>query len=70
MVTGVALVWAQKNFELLKLPGDGSFAISAYPVELQFPDVLVTFLIVLTIGFLAAWYPVRSMEIKAARQSM
>lgn len=64
LVLGIALVWAQKNFELLKLPGEGSFAISAYPVELQFPDVGATFLVVLAIGFLAAWYPVKSMEVK------
>ncbi len=67
MVLGIALVWAQKNFELLKLPGDGSFAISAYPVELQLPDVLATLMIVLAIGFLAAWYPVRSMKEKGQR---
>jgi lipoprotein-releasing system permease protein len=64
MVLGIMLVWAQKNFELLRLPGEGSFAISAYPVELQFPDVVATFLIVLSIGFLAAWYPVKSMDVK------
>jgi lipoprotein-releasing system permease protein len=64
LVLGIILVWAQKDFELLKLPGEGSFAISAYPVELQFPDVTATFLIVLAIGFLAAWYPVKSMEVK------
>ena len=61
LILGVVLVWAQKNFELLKLPGNGSFAISAYPVQLQFFDVLATFLIVLGIGFLAAWYPVKSL---------
>ncbi|WP_423129786.1 ABC transporter permease [Gaoshiqia sp. Z1-71] len=61
LILGVVLVWAQKNFELLKLPGDGSFAISAYPVQLQLVDVLATFLIVLGIGFLAAWYPVKSL---------
>jgi len=60
LVLGVALVWAQTRFELLKLPGDGSFALSAYPVELQLIDVSATFLIVLLIGFFAAWYPVRS----------
>jgi lipoprotein-releasing system permease protein len=64
MVLGIILVWAQKNFELLRLPGEGSFAISAYPVELQFPDVAATFLIVLSIGFLAAWYPVKSLDVK------
>lgn len=62
VICGVVLVWAQRNFELLKLPGEGSFAISAYPVQLQGTDVLVTVLIVLSVGFLAAWYPVRSMN--------
>ncbi|MGD9929708.1 MAG: ABC transporter permease [Mangrovibacterium sp.] len=61
LVLGIGLVWAQKNFELLKLPGDGAFAISAYPVQLQLPDVAATLLIVLGIGFLAAWYPVKSL---------
>ena len=62
LLLGVALVWAQTRFELLKLPGDGSFALSAYPVDLQLIDVLATFLIVLLIGFFAAWYPVRSIS--------
>jgi len=65
VILGMMLVWAQKHYELLKLPGNGSFAISAYPVQLQFTDVLATFLIVFFIGFLAAWYPVRSMREKA-----
>jgi len=68
MVLGIILVWAQKNFELLKLPGEGSFAISAYPVELQLPDIAATFLIVLSIGFLAAWYPVKSMDVKKSSE--
>lgn len=59
---GIALVWAQTRFELLKFPDDGSFALAAYPVQLLFGDVLATFLIVLLIGFFAAWYPVRSLS--------
>lgn len=62
LILGVVLVWAQTRFELLKLPGDGSFALSAYPVDLQLIDVSATFLIVLCIGFFAAWYPVRSIS--------
>ncbi|PTN08948.1 FtsX-like permease family protein [Mangrovibacterium marinum] len=62
LVGGVGLVWAQSRFELLKLPGSGAFAISAYPVQLQLLDVLATLAIVLAIGFLAAWYPVRSIK--------
>jgi lipoprotein-releasing system permease protein len=62
VLSGIALVWAQTEFELLKLPGNGSFALSAYPVNLQFFDVLATFLIVLSIGFFAAWYPVKNLS--------
>ncbi|WP_372774486.1 ABC transporter permease [Mangrovibacterium sp.] len=62
VLAGVGLIWAQTRFELLKLPGGGAFAISAYPVKLQLFDVLATLAIVLAIGFLAAWYPVRSIK--------
>lgn len=62
LLAGIELVWAQSRFELLKLPGNGAFAISAYPVKLEFVDVAATVAIVLTIGFLAAWYPVRSIR--------
>lgn len=65
LLLGIGLVWAQTRFELLKLPSTGSFALSAYPVELHFIDVLATFLIVLLIGFFAAWYPVRSLSDKS-----
>lgn len=62
LILGIALVWAQKNFELLKL-GDGTLALSAYPVELQSLDIFATFLIVLLVGFFAAWYPVRTLSV-------
>lgn len=64
LLLGVGLVWAQKHFELLKFPGNGAFAISAYPVQLQLTDVGATLLIVLGIGFLAAWYPVKNLAKK------
>ncbi len=62
LLLGIALVWAQAEFGLLKLPGGGSFALSAYPVELQLIDVVATFLVVIAIGFLASWYPVRNLS--------
>ncbi|MFV0376393.1 MAG: ABC transporter permease [Mangrovibacterium sp.] len=64
LIGGVGLVWAQSRFELLKLPGGGAFAISAYPVKLELIDIAATLAIVLAIGFLAAWYPVRSIKQK------
>lgn len=61
---GLLLGWlvclAQIHFGLVSLPGEGSFVISAYPVNIQIPDLLLIAGVVLTIGFLAAWYPIRS----------
>jgi lipoprotein-releasing system permease protein len=59
LVLGVFVCWIQIYFELVTLPGEGSFVISAYPVDLQFQDLFLIFIVVMTIGFLAAWYPVR-----------
>lgn len=59
LIVGVLVSLAQIHFELLSLPGHGSFVITAYPVKLQIPDLLLITLVVLSIGFLAAWYPVR-----------
>ena len=56
---GILVSWLQIKFELITLPGAGSFVISAYPVKIIVADILLVFVAVLTIGFLAAWYPVR-----------
>jgi lipoprotein-releasing system permease protein len=56
-LVGIGLVVLQNKYGLLKLAADGSFAISAYPVALQWTDVVLVMTIVLFIGFLAAWYP-------------
>ena len=37
----------------------GAFIIEAYPVRVVPVDIITVFVTVLTIGFLAAWYPVR-----------
>ena len=59
LVLGIVVCWIQIYFELVTLPGEGSFVISAYPVDLQSQDLLLIFFVVMLIGFLAAWYPVR-----------
>jgi lipoprotein-releasing system permease protein len=59
LVIGVLVCLIQIYFKLVTLPGEGSFVISAYPVELQIQDLASIFLVVMTIGFLAAWYPIR-----------
>ncbi len=56
---GILICWIQIKFELIRLPGAGSFIINAYPVRLIFSDILSILGIVLFIGFFASWYPVK-----------
>ncbi|MBW6535574.1 MAG: FtsX-like permease family protein [Mariniphaga sp.] len=56
---GIFVCWLQIKFEIVTLPGTGSFIISAYPVQIIFSDILLILGIVLSIGFIASWYPVR-----------
>jgi lipoprotein-releasing system permease protein len=56
---GIFICWLQVTFEIIQLPGTGSFIISAYPVKVIFSDILWIFGMVVLIGFLASWYPVR-----------
>ncbi len=57
-ILGIFICWLQIHFEIVTLPGS-SFVISAYPVKVIFTDILLVLGIVLFIGFLAAWYPVK-----------
>ncbi len=58
-ILGVLVCWAQIKFEIITLPGNGSFVISAYPVDVAFTDILLVFTVVLLIGFVVSWYPVK-----------
>ncbi len=60
---GLLLCWLQTTFGLIALPG--SFMVSSYPVDVQFTDLLIISVIVLGLGFLAAYAPVRSVFSKA-----
>ena len=63
IVIGVLLCLGQQQYEWLKLGTGSEYVISAYPVQVQAPDVLLVLLIVLTLGFVAAWYPVRKLKV-------
>lgn len=57
---GLALCLLQQELGLIKLGQTaGAFIIDAYPVRVEAADLFTVFITVLTIGFLAAWYPVR-----------
>ncbi len=56
---GILISWLQIRFGFISLPGAGSFIITAYPVKIIFSDILIIIGVVLGIGFIASWYPVR-----------
>jgi lipoprotein-releasing system permease protein len=58
LIIGLLICLAQMEFGIIKLYGDGSFIIDAYPVELQLSDFFHVLAIVLLIGFFAALVPV------------
>ena len=59
IILGVLICWIQITYGILKIPNEGSFIFSAYPVQIRLGDLFVIFLLVTGIGFLAAWYPIR-----------
>ena len=59
LILGLFICWLQIKFELIRLQGNGSFIIDAYPIKIIWIDFLMIFVTVITIGFVAAWYPVR-----------
>jgi len=56
---GALLCFAQIKFGFIPFPGDGTFIIDSYPVDMQLFDFISVFSTVLVIGFIAAWLPVR-----------
>lgn len=65
-ITGIALgafmCLLQQHFGILKL-GTG-YVVDAYPVQTNVLDLLLVFITVLVMGFLAAYYPVRYIRTK------
>ena len=56
---GLLLCWLQQTFGLVRL-GDssGSFVVDAYPISVHPTDIVIIFLTVIAVGWIAVWYPV------------
>ena len=60
ILLGLLLCWLQQQFGLVALgSSSGSFVVNAYPVSVHPEDIVLVFITVLVVGFLAVWYPVR-----------
>jgi len=64
IIAGTGIAWIQEKFEIISLAGSGSFVLDSYPVDIQVGDILLIWLVVVLIGFLAALYPVRKLSPK------
>ena len=65
VVTGVAVCLGQQHYGWLKLGSGTEYVISAYPVMVQGWDIVLVTLIVLSLGWLAAWYPVKQLKVES-----
>lgn len=63
LAIGVIVCLCQQSFGWLKLGDGNDYIISAYPVQVQALDVLMVAIIVLALGFVAAYYPSRKITI-------
>lgn len=66
VIIGCIICIIQQYFGIVKLGGSGTFVIDAYPVDIQFLDILLVFIIITTIAFIASIYP----AMKASKQSI
>ena len=57
---GLLLCWLQQQYGFVSLgSSSGSFVINAYPVSVHYDDVVLIFLTVIVVGWVAVWYPVK-----------
>ena len=61
LTLGILLCWGQITFGWVRLGASGAFIIDAYPVHMSGMDALVTVAMVLVIGSIASYLPVRQL---------
>ncbi|MBR5235482.1 MAG: ABC transporter permease [Bacteroidaceae bacterium] len=58
LVLGIILCLLQQQFGFIGL-GDGQFVVSAYPVRVQFTDIILVLASVLLVSAISVWLPIR-----------
>jgi lipoprotein-releasing system permease protein len=57
LLLGILICWIQMQFSVIKFTE--GYVVDAYPIKFELTDFAAILGVVLFIGFLAAWYPVR-----------
>lgn len=65
IAVGLFLCWLQQTYGIVRL-GDqaGNFVVNAYPISVHPLDIVMIFVTVIVVGWLAVWYPVRRFTTK------
>ena len=59
LLVGLIVCIAQEHLGILKLGSGTEYIISSYPVVVQTTDIFLVAIVVLTLGFIAAWIPAK-----------
>ena len=60
ILIGLLLCWLQQEYGLVGLGrSSGSFVVDSYPVSVDPEDIVLVFITVIAVGWIAVWYPVR-----------
>lgn len=63
ILIGLLLCWLQQEYGFVAMGnGDGNYIVNAYPVSVHYTDVAMVFVTVILVGWVAVWYPVKSMS--------
>ena len=62
LVIGIAVSLGQQYFGWIKLGSGTEYIINSYPVQVQIPDILLVAVVVVVLGWLAAWIPSRRIK--------
>ncbi len=68
IVLGLVLCWLQQTYGLVRLGNSsGNFIVDSYPVSVHPLDIVIIFITVILVGWLAVWYPVRNISRKLTK---
>lgn len=60
IAVGLLLCWLQQAYGLVALgQSSGTFIVEAYPVSVHLEDIVLIFITVIAVGWIAVWYPVK-----------
>tara|TARA_Y100000782_G_scaffold114052_1_gene148936 strand:+ start:3321 stop:4469 length:1149 start_codon:yes stop_codon:yes gene_type:complete len=62
LLLGLLICWLQMQFGLIKIEG---LIVDAYPVEIEWPDVVMIVITVIVIGYFASYFPAKFATRKA-----